>query len=129
MNSVRTGIGFVLLTTVYAVASRVPITNRAWSRFVEQRGKKTSKWLLTECQLASPGQSHIMDSLRNATNEKGKVECHLSSPYPIDIDGYEWPCILDPHFFFVLTGCVKNKATRTLINKLTASFKTDHDLA
>lgn len=76
MNSVRTGNGFVLLTTVYAVASTVPITNRAWARFVEQRGKRISKWLLTEGQLASPGQSHIMDSFGNATNEKGFTLVH-----------------------------------------------------
>ena len=98
MNSVRTGARFVLLPiTVYAVASTVPITSRTWSRFIEQREKRTSKWLLTGCQSMSPGQGHIMGSLGNASSEKGKVKCHLSSASRVDIDGDKWHYLLDPH--------------------------------
>lgn len=72
-------------------------------------------------------QGNIMDRLGNAMSEKGKVKCHLAWASQVNIDGNEL-ALLSRVLLFVLTGYVNNKATWTLIYKLTISLKIDHDL-
>lgn len=116
INSVRTGASSVLLTTVDVVPSTVPTTSRAGSRSVEQRGKRTHNWLLTDCQLASPVRATLWIVLAMTSVKKARLNVTLLGDHKLTLMGRV--TLLIRILLFVLTGYVNNKATWTLINPL-----------